>query len=550
MTRTVFDNYGLAHAWASGNVPEGKSGNGNFWFSGRALYSYGVHYLLAYDLGARGDWRPAQGTRRVQGEGPALGAGPLAGVVLFNADSSSMTTNGKHKPAARRAISHKDSVSVPNLTALRDALERLDLDSDPYGNNALAVQSWARSSVTDSKGVNRYTGLAYPDLTRGLFELFGIKGAAAFLKDLEARDRKERKERAARDHAAQVAKVREYAALTAQDVKARAVKIANRTYRARENLEEFSRDLLRALKFANAQARGFAKAAAALKGHRKTVSDVLAKLDRLDVRRHERAKLAKAVKMIRLGLHPVATDPEGLESDVVAVREAYTRLGYWGGHGFGQWDHVAAEPAQELAEVRALLVCMGAQMAHESGASVPAPLRARLVALEAATAPAAVAALDAREGRARVAAEAREAARLEKERETRESWLEGKPGVRFHGRDALGGAYLRAVKVTRDESGMITGGDLETSQGATVPLAHALRVFRFLKHCKETGRAWARNGKTLRVGFYHVDSVDPDGSFKAGCHLIRWQQVESLAARLGVLDLAAADVTEPAQGVA
>lgn len=547
MTRTVFDNHGLAHAWASGNVPEGKSGNGNFWFSGRALYSYGVHYLLAYDLGARGDWRPAQGTRRVQGEGPALGAGPLAGVVLFNADSSSMTTNGKHKPAARGAIRHKETVQIPNLTALRDALERLDLDSDPYGNNALAVQSWARSTVTDSKGVSRYTGLAYPDLTRGLFELFGIKGAAAFLKDLEARDRKERKERAARDHAAQVERVKSWAAFTPLEMRAHALKIAARTWRPRENLEEFARELLRALKFANAQARGFAKAAAALKGHRQTVSEVLAKLDRLDVRRHERAKLAKAIKMIRLGLAPLGED---LDRAQVQTRENLTRLGYWGGHGFGQWDHMAAEPAQELAEVRALLVSMGAQMAHESGASVPAPLRARLVALEAATAPAAVAALDAREGRARVAAEAREAARLEKERETRESWLEGKPGVRWHGRDALGGAYLRAVRVTRDESGMITGGDLETSQGATVPLAHALRVFRFLKHCKETGRAWARNGKTLRVGFYHVDSVDPDGSFKAGCHSIRWQQVESLAARLGVLDLAAADVTEPAQGAA
>lgn len=544
MTRTVFDNHGLAHAWASGNVPEGKSGNGNFWFSGRALYSYGVHYLLAYDLGARGDWRPAQGTRRVQGEGPALGAGPLAGVVLFNADSSSMTTNGKHKPAARGAIRHKETVQIPNLTALRDALERLDLDSDPYGNNALAVQSWARSTVTDSKGANRYTGLAYPDLTRGLFELFGIKGAAAFLKDLEARDRKERKERAARDHAAQVERVKSWAAFTPLEMRAHALGVLG-TWGGEGKLRDLARDLARSLKTARAQGLGV-RVESKLRDHKRTVAAILARLEGIEARRATRRAVVSWIKRLRLALEetPADLDPAA----------ALARLRYYleaaAGHLVNSESHRAADPAQEVRELRVLAVNRSALALHNSPAPLGPRLRARLVALEAATAAETRGIVGAREGRARAKAEAREAERLEKERETRESWLEGKPGVRWHGRDALGGAYLRAVRVTRDESGMITGGDLETSQGASVPLTHALRVFRFLKHCKETGRAWARNGKTLRVGFYHVDSVDPDGSFKAGCHLIRWQQVEALAARLGVLDLAAADVTEPAQGAA
>lgn len=140
---------------------------------------------------------------------------------------------------------------------------------------------------------------------------------------------------------------------------------------------------------------------------------------------------------------------------------------------------------------------------------------------------------------ARAEREAQE--RLERERAARESWLAG--GPRWRGADALGGAYLRAVDVTRNESGQITGGVLETSQGAEVPLVHALRVFRFLRHCRATGQDWHRNGRTLRAGHYQVDRVEPDGTFRAGCHLIRWAAVEDLAARLGVLDL------EPDSGV-
>ena len=121
--------------------------------------------------------------------------------------------------------------------------------------------------------------------------------------------------------------------------------------------------------------------------------------------------------------------------------------------------------------------------------------------------------------------------------------MAGDKGVRFYSRDALGGAYLRAVDVERDESGAIIGGTLQTSQGAAVPLVHALRVFRFLKFCRETGCAWKTNGHKLRVGHYQVDSVQPDGSFVAGCHRINWPQVEALATRLGVSDLTPAALT-------
>jgi hypothetical protein len=141
--------------------------------------------------------------------------------------------------------------------------------------------------------------------------------------------------------------------------------------------------------------------------------------------------------------------------------------------------------------------------------------------------------------------EAERQARYAREREeravreagARAAWLEG-TGPRPYGvswRDAAGGALLRAVGVQRDESGRITGGTLETSWGAEVPLTHAVRAFAFLRLCHETGRTWSANGKALPVGHFRIENVTPDG-FKAGCHLISWGEVQRLAAALGLFE--------------
>ena len=108
---------------------------------------------------------------------------------------------------------------------------------------------------------------------------------------------------------------------------------------------------------------------------------------------------------------------------------------------------------------------------------------------------------------------------------------------------------LRARGVKRDDSGAIVGGTLETSQRAEVPLAHALRAFRFLKLCREKGKAWRANGKRIHVGHFAIDSVDARGNFVAGCHRIQWAEVARLAEALGVAELAPADTTESREHV-
>jgi hypothetical protein len=93
------------------------------------------------------------------------------------------------------------------------------------------------------------------------------------------------------------------------------------------------------------------------------------------------------------------------------------------------------------------------------------------------------------------------------------------------------------LRVVRDE--------LQTSLGASVPLSHAIRVFKMVKLCRDTGTAWKRNGHTLRVGHFQVDAIAATGDFEAGCHSISWSEVERVAKQIGVFDtVEAANTTE------
>ena len=73
--KTVFSNAQCAHVWAAQSQPTGRSGT--MLFDGPTIYSYGRHYPIASFQ---------------------------RGIVLFNSDSSTMTTSGKHKPAVHSAL--------------------------------------------------------------------------------------------------------------------------------------------------------------------------------------------------------------------------------------------------------------------------------------------------------------------------------------------------------------------------------------------------------------------------------------------------------------
>lgn len=112
MTRTVFANDMVAHVWAQGRQAEGKSGNGNFYFEGPTLYSYGSHFVAGFLL--------------------------APGRALINSDSYSIST-AKHLGLAQRAVAYQ-GLRVPGLTDLARILRRGSMqDYRPEARTAAAL---------------------------------------------------------------------------------------------------------------------------------------------------------------------------------------------------------------------------------------------------------------------------------------------------------------------------------------------------------------------------------------------------------------------------
>jgi Ni/Co efflux regulator RcnB len=80
-------------------------------------------------------------------------------------------------------------------------------------------------------------------------------------------------------------------------------------------------------------------------------------------------------------------------------------------------------------------------------------------------------------------------------------------------------AYLRVV-----------GDTVETSQGAIVPLSHALRIVPLVR----SGVPYQHNGHSVHIGHFRIDSIDEKGNVRAGCHFITRQEIERIATELKV----------------
>jgi len=75
----------------------------------------------------------------------------------------------------------------------------------------------------------------------------------------------------------------------------------------------------------------------------------------------------------------------------------------------------------------------------------------------------------------------------------------------------------------------IDGGEVVTSRGAHFPVSHAKRALAFIRKVRESGQAYVRNGHTIHLGPYALDRIEPDGTVKAGCHVVSWKEIERIA---------------------
>ncbi len=75
----------------------------------------------------------------------------------------------------------------------------------------------------------------------------------------------------------------------------------------------------------------------------------------------------------------------------------------------------------------------------------------------------------------------------------------------------------------------IVDDEVQTSRGARFPISHAKRALAFVRKVRESGQAYVRNGHTIHLGPYALDRIEPDGTVKAGCHVVSWQEIEQIA---------------------
>jgi hypothetical protein len=141
--------------------------------------------------------------------------------------------------------------------------------------------------------------------------------------------------------------------------------------------------------------------------------------------------------------------------------------------------------------------------------------------------------LEDREGRAKqldAEADARRSARHAEQRridaldlsERVALWRAGDRNVRLNSWDSNIPTMLR-----------INGSDVETSKGARVSLAHAVRAMRFVRACISAGRDYQRNGHSEHVGNYVMESVSLASQVVTiGCHVIPFAEVEAIAPAL------------------
>lgn len=440
-----YANEMVAHIWAQNKPDEaGKSNNGQFYFEGRELYSYGSHFLVGFIM--------------------------PDGTALLNPDRYSNTTN-RHQSYAARAVKYAGH-SVPDLTEMRYILRDL-----ANGNPARAKELRPNMKAAILK---RASGMSYEAIAY-LLSLVGLKSVDAIKAEAAHNAMKERTQRAKTELANRIRTAENYLTINFN----RVIQEGMNSY-SDWQLKRLTLDLHRTIK---------------------------ATKDKIGVRKT--AKLKDMLKTARAALHSYHDQQamrqrnKNARNGIVLLRQLAKQ--YEAGT---PWSAIEGHSARHYGNAARALLALP---------YVGPDLRAKLIALN-------------NNAVERLAEIEREQQRVEFEREQdrRRAWLAGE-SVRSYGlSDERGNALMR-----------IKGDVLQTSWGADVPLAHAIKVFRFVKLCRENGTPWQRNGKTIRVGHFTVDRIESNGDFKAGCHNFSWPEVERVARLAGVYeDAPSADVVE------
>jgi hypothetical protein len=59
-----------------------------------------------------------------------------------------------------------------------------------------------------------------------------------------------------------------------------------------------------------------------------------------------------------------------------------------------------------------------------------------------------------------------------------------------------------------------------------------MHALAFIRKVRESGQEYIRNGHTIHLGHYVIDRIEPDGTVHAGCHVVRWEEIERISSQL------------------
>jgi hypothetical protein len=79
-----------------------------------------------------------------------------------------------------------------------------------------------------------------------------------------------------------------------------------------------------------------------------------------------------------------------------------------------------------------------------------------------------------------------------------------------------------------------------------VPGDDARTAIRFIRAVVRRGVDWKRNGEQCPVGQFQIDRIAANGDIHAGCHFIKWNEIEATARALGMLHYETQTATNPA----
>lgn len=487
--RKTFGNSMLAHVWAQNSQTFGQSGNGNFYFHGPTLYSYGSHFVVGIVM--------------------------ADGFAFLNSQSYSISTS-QHQGEARASVRGSHTY-IADLTKISGVLANSQEPRDKATRARCFDRLKDHFSTEEGASDMGAMVLAFTYCGASLSKARAMADICARKVLRVAAKRRAMVADAAQRRALDTAK--QFASRAPEFYTAWALKVLGQYGGGdwgRDKVAEEGRNAFRAAKAA--KARGWAGIATKCRAAHKSLRAVLADAERVEMLANRREKIRTAIRIIREFENTLSKDL----SPCVFLGE------------YGPADAVKAWK------------CLSEQFAIVSGAAYTSnkiSARARIAAKDAG-AQAHHWAIEAHEEKMREQAEARAewlAGTLD-----RPSYNMGRLV------DAEGGALLRAKNVERNDSGIITDGTLQTSWGADVPLVQAIRAFRFLKLCRERGNGWnPSTGGQIKVGHFKIDWIDARGNFAAACHRINWAECGRIAGQLGLDYLTGAEnALSPGKGAA